>query len=307
MTGAVTREGDSEKFVNQIYLLGLVSRLELAGFVSILALTVPTEAERLQKAWPAAATAFGELAGIEAGAPDNIEVFLPDDSAYTSSLRDNRTFQKTFSHCRVHFEMVEIGKMVVCQRLADNDYLISHHLAPPTSGTALLRYCLDPDTEAPEIIAARTGSNRFTLSSTHPALRFLGVSQEAVTDRDEDRCPGGKPVKIVNLFFGYAAATINAYGVGRRRVLNNGLHRVLALARAGVRFAPMAVMQVTDPNLEMPEVVVELPRDYILNSKRPPLVKDFCDARLAINIRQRRSTRYLDVKWSAKGGSVPWC
>ena len=58
-----------------------------------------------------------------------------------------------------------------------------------------------------------------------------------------------------------AAAKVppRVYRVGRRLILANGFHRLYALRALGVTHAPVLVLQVTHPQLELPPAIAETP------------------------------------------------
>lgn len=67
--------------------------------------------------------------------------------------------------------------------------------------------------------------------------------------------------------------------------LNNGFHRILSLYSKGVRYAPIVLQKVKNPELAFPDPFLSVPRDYALNSTRPPMIKDFFDSELTMNFK----------------------
>jgi len=106
------------------------------------------------------------------------------------------------------------------------------------------------------------------------------------------------------LLVGFGAAPINAWQVGKRLVLANGFHRIVALRSAGISNAPMVVRQVTNPDIEFPENYLGLSRSYLLGP-RPVLVGDFFDEDLTIEVRLKPRRKVVKVAWGPEDSVVP--
>ena len=93
--------------------------------------------------------------------------------------------------------------------------------------------------------------------------------------------------------------------MGQRLILGNGFHRLYALKALGLSHAPVVVQQVTHPQLEMPPVIGDLPRDRLITTARPGLMKDFFDARLVCEITQQNFIKTIQVGWGTNEALVP--
>jgi hypothetical protein len=117
--------------------------------------------------------------------------------------------------------------------------------------------------------------------------------------------PVGQPVHAVILLVGYGTETVNVYRVGKRLILNNGFHRLNALRALGISYAPAVVQHVTHPDIELPPTIQDLPRDYLIKTPRPGLMKDFFDPRLTCEIRQRNFLKVVQIGWGINENKVP--
>ena len=88
---------------------------------------------------------------------------------------------------------------------------------------------------------------------------------------------GGVPAAAVVLLVGYGSPCINVMQFEDRMVLNNGFHRAYVLRALGHKRIPVAVQHVENADLEFPQVVAGLPREYLLKHRRPVVMKDFFD------------------------------
>ncbi|HMJ49703.1 MAG TPA: hypothetical protein VK440_03930, partial [Burkholderiales bacterium] len=136
--------------------------------------------------------------------------------------------------------------------------------------------------------------------------RFLGGYPKPITE-DDIRVAhmGGQPVEVVALLVGFGAAPINAWMVGRRLVLANGFHRIVALRSEGITRVPIVVRHVGNAEIEFPEQFLGLSRAYLLQQPRPVLVKDFFDTTLTIELKLKPRKKVLKVTWGQEEGVVP--
>jgi hypothetical protein len=117
--------------------------------------------------------------------------------------------------------------------------------------------------------------------------------------------PGGQAVRVIVLTLGFGFATANVYRVGQRVILNNGFHRLYTLRSLGITHAPVVVQQVTHPEVELPPVIGELPREHVVQNTRPGLMKDFFEDRLTCLVTQRGFIKAIQVGWGANESMIP--
>jgi hypothetical protein len=200
---------------------------------------------------------------------------------------------------------VELDKIVACQRIVHIEYVDEIAAQFERSARDLIDYCLIPGQDTTPVTVGRTAANAFTASSLNPGLRFLGAFEQRFTPGLVTRTPSGQPTHAVILVLGYGSTTVNAYRVRDRLILNNGFHRLYMLRRLGITHVPVVIQHITDPEVELPPVLTELPRDYLVNNPRPALLKDFFDERLNCLITQRSFMKAIQLGWGVNESLVP--
>jgi len=96
----------------------------------------------------------------------------------------------------------------------------------------------------------------------------------------------------------FASAFRVQLGQGSNRlILNNGIHRVYALAGAGYEWCPLLVCDLIP--MELPDPFVELPRDMLLNqSANPPLITYFLDNEVVIPLDYYSILKTVRFNWN---------
>ena len=291
-----------------LYMFGAVTQVELKAFLDVTSIDTDQKKSEVRGAWKAAAEHFEEVQQAERGVAETIETRQLSEEYNRSldSLKLDPLFASTFSSYPYQFEEVEIDKLVACQRTVHLEYVEKLKAEYERLHRNLLDFCLMPAQGATPVRLGRTAQNAFTASSENPGLRFLGAVERPFSPEIlKAQLPGGQPVHVVTLVLGYASSTINGYRIGKRVVLNNGFHRMFALRQLGVTYAPVVVQQITHPELELPQHVAELPREYLVGNPRPALVKDFLDKRLTCEITQRSFLKAVQVGWGINESLVP--
>jgi hypothetical protein len=145
-----------------------------------------------------------------------------------------------------------------------------------------------------------------TYSSLSLDLRFLGGFPKELTEGDISVAhTGGRPVAVIALLVGFGAAPINAFQVGARLVLANGFHRVFALRSEGIAKVPIVVRHVANPEIEFPDQFLGLSKSYLLESRRPVLIRDFFDERLTLDVHLKPRRKVLRIAWGPEESIVP--
>jgi hypothetical protein len=142
--------------------------------------------------------------------------------------------------------------------------------------------------------------------SPNTDLRFLGSFLKPLALEDlRHAVQGGNPAAAIISFVGYGAASVNAFRVGTRVILNNGFHRVFALQSVGVTEIPLVLQTVQNPALEFPPNIAGVPREYLLGSPRPVLFKDFLEERFAITLAAKERLKIVTVGTNVAQHDVP--
>ena len=290
------------------YMFGAVTQIELKNFLEIQSIDTEARKKEIKRDWLAAVERFEELRQVEASIPDAISS-RPISSEHVQraeNLRADPAFANTFANYPYSLEEIEIDKLIACQRVVHTEYI--EHLASRYEKLKgnLFEFCLGTGQDFSPVSIGRTAQNAFTASSDNPGLRFLGAFEEPFRPGMlQVEAPGGQAVRAIVLVLGYGLATANAYRVGRRMILNNGFHRLYTLRSLGVTYAPVVVQQVTHPEVELPPVIVELPREYLIENPRPGLLKDFFEEGLTCEVIQRGFLKAVQIGWGVNESMVP--
>lgn len=291
-----------------LYMFGAVTQVELKGFLDVNSIDSETRKREIKAEWATAASRFEELRRSQVGEPETIAIEKLDAATddRIAKLAADPIFVNTFSNYPYAFEKVEIAKLVACQRTVHVEYIEKLKTNFEKTGRDLFSFCLPPGQDTTPVTVGRTAQNAFTASSENPGLRFLGAYEQAYQPGLLDtQIPGGQPVHAIILVLGYGGSTANAYRVGKRLILNNGFHRLYTLELLGISHVPLVVQQITHPKLELPPMMAELPRDYLVEDPRPGLMKDFLDKTLTCEITQRGFTKALQVGWGINESIIP--
>lgn len=287
-------------------MYGTLTQLELNNYLEVVSADADDRKLEIKHSWPAATGAFQEIVSAGIGPPESIETRPLSSTldSYLNGIRANPSFAKTFANYPISFEEVEIDKLVAGQRIVHLDWV--QQLKQNGIPENLPAFCLEPGQDSTPITIARTGNTAFTASSHNPSMRFLGVHEKPYEpDNVPGRHPGGQPVHAIVLLLGYGISSVNVYRVGRRLILGNGFHRLYALRALGISHAPVVVQNVTHPQLEMPQVIAEVPREHLVGTARPGMMKDFFDERLVCEITQKKFIKTIQVGWGTNEALVP--
>jgi hypothetical protein len=250
-----------------------------------------------------------QLTSAEAGAADQIVVEDPPAEMLPrlQEIECDPLFRSSFSEGPTSFKMVEINELVAPQREVNLDYVSTlRGRIPGRTPQELVEYCVGPRADPPELKALQTASNQMTYSSRSLDLRFLGGSPKPIGEEDISVAHmGGQPVEVITLLIGFGAAPINAWMAGRRVILANGFHRIVALRLEGITRVPIVVRSIANPEIEFPEQFLGLPKQYLLQNPRPVLVKDFFDPDLTLEIRLKPRSKTLKITWGPEDAMIP--
>ncbi len=173
---------------------------------------------------------------------------------------------------------MEIDKLIAGQRAVNLAYVdkLAEQVGDQPTVNLLLDFCLSPRQTKEAVQHLELGPNVHVFSSPNRDFRFLGAFRKELTPDDVGYAiGGGLPAAAIIAFVGYGASSINGYRFADRIYLSNGFHRVYAMRRKGLTHVPMVIQQVNNWQLEFPANIGGMPRDYLLNTARPMLVKDF--------------------------------
>lgn len=300
---------DAPQAIEKQYLFAFSPQWEVQNYVRTQA--VDEERARLpaiMEAWRRAQQHVVALQENERDAADAIEVrpVPPSGEGVLARIEADPLFRRTFSTHRTTFELVEVDKVVAAQRAVHLAY--SRRLTDALGTAPTVNELIDlfvaprlPDT----IRHLEVRRDHHVFSSRSADLRFLGSFRKDLEPEDLAFAEaGGFPVAAVIAFVGFGASSANAFRFGNRYYLHNGFHRLHAARAAGIRFVPMVVKHVNSL-LDLPEKISGMPMEYLLESERPMLMKDFFDEDLSISLRVRDRIRSVSVNVVVQQHDVP--
>ena len=106
------------------------------------------------------------------------------------------------------------------------------------------------------------------------------------------------------LFVGYGTGSMNAYSANGRMILLNGFHRAYALRRKGIKKIPLLVKKIGNTDLEFPDEIKKLKKDYLLKHPRPILMKDFFNDDIVRVFKMKKATTVLNVNWDSDKAKI---
>jgi hypothetical protein len=283
-------------------LLGPQHLQDLLDLVDTLGLGRPAIGrEALSLRWRQAAAVYERLAVTEAGAADGAEILpLPKAMAgHIDRLVQLPGVRHTFDTVPVAFGMVELDKLVISQysmTQAVVDRIIADHPLP-LSPRRLAELCLPLKPPSARFRLADRSERAFSFVADAHDMRFLDAQ---VLDPVDVRQEGvmGHPQAVVALSVGFSANLLNGVRYNGRVAINNGHHRALALRRMGFTHAPCLIQ----PCASMDDLGQAATRELCDNlelyfqAPRPPLLRDFDNPKLTIELKAPRLQRVVTLK-----------
>jgi hypothetical protein len=298
-------------FRNYALLYGASAKAEVINYVRTEC--IPAEHDSLPQIisdWEEATTSFSEIVRTETGEAETIDVqdISSQNKSQVQRIEQDFLFKQSFSLLPYEFKLVEIDRLIASQRAVNLDYveLLKQRVNGKPSVSQLIDFCLSPQTKVKLPAEQMIAQNAYSYTSDSLDFRFLGGFRKPLSQDDIRACTaGGYPLAAVVLLVGLGAGSMNALSYKNRIVLNNGFHRAFALRSLGVTHIPLVVQRVTNPELEFPSVVANLPREYLLEAARPALVKDFMNVKLIRKLKVKAQNRVVQVQWGVNQFSLP--
>lgn len=254
--------------------------------------------------WRAANDYYYDLEESEAGIADTIECSpLPRELApLVRRLKASPHYRNTFDTFPMTFEMVELDKLMVSQTYVTCSFSEDRArvLGPRPTPQALFHYCQPLEREIPPVTIERAASDRWVFSSESTDLRPHRA--KLLTGRDIRVDSTGPVAAMIGLMVGFGSNFFTAIRSEKRLVLHNGYHRAHSMRAAGITHAPCLVQTVTRKDelaIAASEAVSSDPAFYF-RSKRPPLLKDFFDPRIARRFKLRAQRTVVEVEFSMR-------
>ena len=259
------------------------------------------------QSWQEATESLREIEKEESGIANKCETF-DISSGLIEAIKLNPAITNTFSKHVLDFRMVEIDNLIAVQRNVLLDYVdqLTKKIPKNPSEDDLLKFCLIPEQQVPLPKPTRKNSKSWYFSSPSHDFRFLGgfLKKELTREDIQSTKVGGFPTHAFMLFVGYGAACMNAFSVNGRMVLSNGFHRAYALRKKGIKKIPLLIKKIGNADLEFPDEVKGLKKDYLLKHPRPILIKDFFNDDLVRIFKRKQATTVLNINWNSEKISI---
>lgn len=296
-------------YFDQLYLYAFASQGEVYQHIRTQAIKDERQrSDAILAAWRGVRPRVTHVLQNEAGLPDTITVqaIAPEYAAQIQKIEQDPLFQKTFVGAT--FGVIEVDKVVAAQRTVNLAYVekISSRLPNAPSMADLIEFCISPNREMDPIQHLEVTQNVHAFSSPNSDVRFLGSFIKDLEPSDLQYAEGGGlPAAAILVFVGYGSPQIHVYRVGNRVVLGNGFHRVYALRQRGITEIPVVIRNVQNPSLEFPQAIGGIPRDYLLSTPRPTLIKDFLEPDFTVQLRVQERIKTVTVQVGASEYDVP--
>jgi len=295
----------TQDFSHALFLHGACTLPEVRHFINTWCHPDDRKAlENIESPWKGASEYFRNLAVTEKNISESVEIRDVSQSLRPKidGIEENLLFKRTFSQLPHEIKLVEIEKIITCQRVVNLDYIgeLKGRFPPGLDEEAVFDICMNPvsPVSLPQPVQTEEGS--FVFSDVNPNFRFLGGFPKGITKEDVDASlDGGLPVASVVLLFGYDYGAVNAYRIRKRLILNNGCHRLYALRSLGVTHAPVVIQHIDNPDLEFPPYFQKLPREYLIEHPRPAMMRGFFDSRLTARLRMKNRVSNVRISWAA--------
>ena len=255
---------------------------------------------RLAEEWRTANDLYAELESTEAGIADSTKR-RPVGRALNPQVRrleDNPWFQASFDNLPYSIEQVELDLVVASQIHVERSFTRPFLARLGTMGEEeKFEFCLPLDKPLPPVNITRLSGDRFVFTS--PSTDFRAHSPRLLRPDELSQLTSSGPVSaLVGVAVGFGSNFLSAVRSDGRIVLQNGYHRAYALRSAGLKYAYCVVEDVTrkdELKLTADDTVADDPEFYFA-SRRPPLIKDFFDRRLAKKMRIRSMQNHVEVE-----------
>jgi hypothetical protein len=259
--------------------------------------------------WRAANDIYYELERTEAGIADRIECLPldPELEPLADAVRANPWFQDSFDNLPVSFVRVELDKLVISQNHVERGFTdaLGAALGAQPEAADLFRFCLPLDRPMPPVRMQRLTGDRFLFTCASTDFR---AHHPRLLRPDELGAIGsiGPVAAMVGIMIGFGSNFMSAVRSDSRILLQNGYHRAYALRSLGFTHAYCIVEDVTrkdELKLTAEDDVAADPEFYFA-SKRPPILRDFFDPRLAKVLHMLPMESHIEVELKVRSSTA---
>ena len=297
-----------QSFLSYLYLYAAYTKKQVSDLVKNKCIDEEySNFTEIIQSWQEATESLREIEKEESGAANKCETF-DISSGLIEAIKLNPAITNTFSKHVLDFRMVEIDNLIAVQRNVLLDYVdqLTKKIPKNPSEDDLLKFCLIPEQQVPLPKPTRKSSRSWYFTSPSHDFRFLGGFLKKELTKEDIQFPkvGGFPTHAIMLFVGYGAGCMNAFSVNGRLILSNGFHRAYALRRKGIKKIPILIKKIGNADLELPDEVKGLKKDYLLKHPRPILMKDFFNDNLVRSFKRKQATTVLNINWNSDKVSI---
>ena len=280
-------------FSKQKLLYGWMTRQKVADYLMQCSREDQERLGLVLSKWDAAYSRRLSLVKDEASAADSVGIFDVDDEfkEELELLKQKPGFRNSFNNVSTEFKMVEIDKLVthtVSVYLDSVEKFLAEYRQRP-SPQQLIDICLPLTKNTSDCSRLRVDQFNYVYSSNDLDFRLIDVIPKPVAELGLSEISEGLPVRALVMLFGFGFPMVKVVRVGKRLVLDNGFHRLYSLRSLGVKHVPAVVTN------DASGVSKYLPLDYVANSPRPPLFKDFFDPELTVEVSQQKKKRVVKI------------
>ena len=288
-------------------LIWLLGQPYLADYLSFVETRVVggdlLDRRTLTDEWRAANDVYYDLESTEAGIADSIKSKVAGKklASRIARLEANPWFRHSFDALPYTFERVELDKLIVSQSHVEATYLdaVKQQLGEHPDDLALFDFCLPLTRPMPPVRVQRLSGDRYLFAS--PSTDFRSntpqlLRGDAIANLDH----GGPTAALFGVAVGFGCNVMSCVRSDKRLLLQNGYHRAFALRSAGFTHGWFVVETVTrkdELRLTGAEDAIDNPEFYFA-AKRPPILRDFFDKRLAkaLHVRPMESQIEVEIK-----------
>ncbi len=292
-----------------VFLDGRPPLGEYLGFLKSMAVDgEASDLRALSDEWRQANDHIRELEKQEAGIANNLETspLPPELDELRGKVLADPIYRRSFSIVPTTFAMVELDPLVVFQKHINLDHVrrIQEALGRSPSAEAVFRCCMQLDHPQPPVKRLPTG-NAYVFMSPSTDLRVHELTLLA-SHQISEYSPQGPISGVVGIVVGFGSNFLNVISAEGRLVLNNGSHRAYALRDIGITHVPCIVQHVSRrEELEVMAAGLQPNPDVYFKAGRPPLLKDYFDAKLRKLVDVPRRLRQIRVAFQVEQIDVP--
>jgi hypothetical protein len=257
---------------------------------------LPTPPEPVLRRWDAARAHLAE--GLTEPSAARLRPIEAEFEDHLQQVTTADLFRAQTSGRQWRLAWLRIGDAVSLQESVNLDYAraAARRYDPSSGERGLLELCLPTDVRPRGNTYHLTGgpSQGLTIHSDDLNLMVMRACIEPAQGAD----PGDPSVARISFLIGKPWHYVHALSVGGRIYLKNGYHRAVGLAEAGIDEIPCVVEQAEDL---APAQCERFSRE-VLTARRPPLVRDFLDPAMHVDVPHSRIVKVIHARLHGLSG-----